>query len=268
MNYSITEYSKTAAALAELAEKYQGIVYDVLTPAGLKDAKAARAELRAIRIDLEKTRKEIKSPALLRCQLIDSEAKKIAAELEALENPIDAQIKAEEERKEFERTRAEREAKEKAEAEERAAKEAEEKRMAEERAEIARQQAEIEEQKRIARLIIEEEQREARLKIEEAERAARLAREEADRAARIEREKEEAKLKAERDRIDAERRAAEEKERKAREEAEEKEREIQRKKEERLGARDILKLFRERHGEKIEFAEIITAIDNYFAAVK
>lgn len=108
---SVAEYSPTAAALAELRQKHQGVVYDVAQPRQMKLAKEARAEIRTYRTDLEKLRKEIKAPALERCRLIDAEAKRITEELVALEEPIDVQIKAEEARKqaeELERLEAER----------------------------------------------------------------------------------------------------------------------------------------------------------------
>lgn len=99
MTTAIAEYSATDSALAELRTKYATVVYDVTTSKGMEQAKKARAELRDYRVTLEKTRVEIKAPALERCRQIDSEAKRITAELEALELPIDEQIKAEEQRK-------------------------------------------------------------------------------------------------------------------------------------------------------------------------
>lgn len=101
----IAEYNATAAALADLRSKYEKVLFPVETPKGMKDALAARKELRDIRFGLEKMRKEIKEPVLRRCQLIDSEAKEITARLTALEDPIDKQIKAEK----LERERVERE---------------------------------------------------------------------------------------------------------------------------------------------------------------
>lgn len=97
---TIAEYSPTAKALAELKAKFQGIAYDVTTTAGMDTAKKDRRELVTLRTDLEKKRKEIKAPALERCNAIDAEAKRITAEILQLEGPIDEQIKAEEERKE------------------------------------------------------------------------------------------------------------------------------------------------------------------------
>jgi len=96
----IAEYTRTAAALADLRQRHAGVVYEVTVPKEMKLAKEARAELRGLRTSLEKTRVEIKAPALERCRLIDAEAKRITAELVALEEPIDVQIKTEETRAE------------------------------------------------------------------------------------------------------------------------------------------------------------------------
>lgn len=104
----IAEYSVTAAALGQLRAKYERVLFAVTTTAGMKDAIAARAELRGLRIGLESMRKEIKAPALERTRLIDAEAKQITAELVALEDPIHAQIKAEECRKEAEKAERDR----------------------------------------------------------------------------------------------------------------------------------------------------------------
>jgi hypothetical protein len=112
MTTTITEYSATDGALAELRTKYEAVVYDVTTGKGMEQAKKARAELREHRVALEKERVRIKAPALARCRDIDSEAKRITVELEALEEPIDSQIKQEECRKQLEkdaREQAERE---------------------------------------------------------------------------------------------------------------------------------------------------------------
>jgi colicin import membrane protein len=100
--YQIVEYSSTAAALAELRSRYAA-PFDVATPKGMALAKEARAEVRGYRTALETLRKEIKAPALERCRLIDDEAKRITAELLKIEEPIDQQIKAEEQRREAEK---------------------------------------------------------------------------------------------------------------------------------------------------------------------
>ncbi len=116
MTTSIQEYSVTDQALAELRQKYAGILFDVTTGKGMAAAKEARAELRGYRVTLEAKRKEIKEPALTRCREIDSEAKRITAELESLEDPIDDSIKAEETRKEREKAAKEQAERERMEA--------------------------------------------------------------------------------------------------------------------------------------------------------
>lgn len=103
MTTQISEYSKTEAALADLKSRYAGVEFEIATTAGMNSAKAARAELRGYRVNLEKKRKEIKAPALERCNLIDTEARRITAALLELEDPIDELIKQEEARKDAER---------------------------------------------------------------------------------------------------------------------------------------------------------------------
>lgn len=102
---AIVEYRPVAAALAELRKKYGNVVYDVTTTAGMRDAVAARAEIRTLRTSLEKERQRIKRPALERARLIDDEAKTITAALVELETPIHEAIKEEERRKEEEKAR-------------------------------------------------------------------------------------------------------------------------------------------------------------------
>lgn len=106
----ITEYNKTVAELAKLKEKFAGATYEVATTAGMEAARRDRRELVTLRTDLEKKRIEIKAPALERCKQIDAEARRITAEIEALEKPIDDQIKAEEAKKEAIRIEKERQA--------------------------------------------------------------------------------------------------------------------------------------------------------------
>ena len=100
---AIAEYSPTAAALADLEARMGKVVYDVSTPAGMAAAKKDRAEVRDLRVALEKKRVEIKAPALKRCNEIDTEAKRITAELLKYETPPDQAIKAHEAKIEAER---------------------------------------------------------------------------------------------------------------------------------------------------------------------
>lgn len=99
----IAEYSATAAALGELSSRYKAVVFDVTTKAGMEAAKAARKELRDLRVALEEKRKELKAPALERARLIDDEAKEIKEAIVELEQPIAAQIEVEEKRAEREK---------------------------------------------------------------------------------------------------------------------------------------------------------------------
>ena len=108
MTTQIAEYSPTAAAMAELRQKYENAVFEVSTTNGMAEAIAARRAIREPRIALEKLRKELKAPALERSRLIDAEAKELTQQLEALEGPIDAQIKAEEQRKDADKAERER----------------------------------------------------------------------------------------------------------------------------------------------------------------
>jgi hypothetical protein len=108
MTTEITEYTQTEAALADLRQRYKNVVFDVATTKGMDLARKSRAEIVKLRTSLESKRVEIKAPALERCRLIDAEAKRITAELLALEQPIDALIKAEEQRKAAEKSEKER----------------------------------------------------------------------------------------------------------------------------------------------------------------
>lgn len=102
-NNEIAEYSVTTAALAKLKTELSGKKYAVDNATGMALAKFDRRGLVTLRTDLEKKRKEIKAPALAHCALIDNEAKRITLELRELEDPIDAQIKAQEEIEEAKR---------------------------------------------------------------------------------------------------------------------------------------------------------------------
>ncbi len=265
---AIAEYSQVEATLATLGERYRGVVYAVATKPGMIDALKARREIREIRTAIEKTRVEIKVPALKRCQQIDSEAKRITLALLALEDPIDGQIKKEETRKAEEAAAVQRAEAERIAAEERAEREAEEKRLAGERAEIARRQVELDRAEAEARAKIEANERESRRKIEEEERAARLKREAEEREARIDHEAKEAALKVEREKLEAERRAVEEQARKDREAKEAKEREIQREKNEVLDGHAMLTAFVRRFGKLPEFSKIANTIDKFLVGGK
>lgn len=278
---AIAAYSATEAALTDLATKYKGVVYDVTTASGMAEAKKARGEIREHRTTLEKARVKEKAQSLEYGRFVDTEAKRIADRIAALEDPIAGMIKAEEQKAELARQEAVRIEAERLQAVEAAKRKAEEDRIAQANAEIARRQAELDllESKRIAaeaeaRRKIEAEQRESRRLIEEEERKSRLAREEADRAARKIREAEELELKAERERIEKERRAIEDRERKEREakqieanrvraQEEEAARELQRQKNEILDAQQMLESFCSRFGHLKQFESIVGIIESF-----
>lgn len=104
----IVEYSKTEAALADLRTKYAGVVFDLKTTKGDKEARAARLELVTLRTSLEKKREEFKAPALAFGNKIDAEAKRVKAEIVKLETFIDQQIKADEDRRAAEKAEKDR----------------------------------------------------------------------------------------------------------------------------------------------------------------
>lgn len=106
----IAEYSPVESGLSELRSRMGSVVYDVTTPAGMVSARKDRRECVILRTALEEKRIALKAGILERGRLIDGEAKRIRSAIEAMEEPIDAQIKKEESRKE--RERVEREAKE------------------------------------------------------------------------------------------------------------------------------------------------------------
>ena len=268
MSTQIVEYSATEAALADLAQRYKGVVFDVSVPEQLQTAKVARNDIRGYRTALEKKRVELKADVLERGRLIDGEAKRITAALYALEDPIEDQIKAEERRKEGERLAAEKAEADRIIAEDAARKKAEEDRMAAERAEIARRQAEL-----------DKAERESRRKIEEQEREARVRQEVLDREARTKREAAEAATKAEAERVAVARREVEERERAARladEERQRKEREAQeaiarealRKKNESLDGWAILSNFVKRYAKVEEFDDVVADLNKHLRKVK
>jgi hypothetical protein len=128
----VGEYSAVQAVLSDLKTRYAVIKWDVTTPKGMVEARKAREVIREWRTGLEKERQRIKASVLERGRLIDTEAKRITAELVSLETPIDALIKEEDGTKERERKAVEEQAE-----------------MDRQRAEIARKQREQDEQARM-----------------------------------------------------------------------------------------------------------------------
>lgn len=100
---AVTSMNALTAGLADLSKRFKGVVYDVTTTKGMAEAKAARKEIAGPRIEVEKIRKAAKAPILELGRKLDAEAARITKELESLEDPIDQQITAEENRIKAER---------------------------------------------------------------------------------------------------------------------------------------------------------------------
>lgn len=81
------------------------VAYDIATTAGMAQAKELRASFRDIRTSVENVRKERKAPIIEAGKLLDQRAAELKAEVEPLEDKYDAEIKAEEQRKEAEKQR-------------------------------------------------------------------------------------------------------------------------------------------------------------------
>lgn len=104
---AVGEFNATRAGIESLRARFDGAVYDVTTPKGMTLAKEARAEIKRPRVNIEKLRKAAKAPILELGRAIDGRAKELTAELVAIEEPIDAQIKIEEQRVADEKAAAE-----------------------------------------------------------------------------------------------------------------------------------------------------------------
>jgi hypothetical protein len=203
MAVALIQYEPTDAAIAEMKQRLKAELFDCSTPSGYEGCRKAIAEVRSIRVNIEKHRVALKAEALEYGRKVDSEAKRITAELESIEDPLKAKKQAIDDEKE----RIKREAEEKRLAaikaeQDRIAAEAEAKRQAEIAAENARMAAEREalrvEQEKLA--AERDELDRQKLAKETAERVERETRE------RIERERIEAERTA---KVEAERLAAE-----------------------------------------------------------
>ena len=97
---SVPGFMTCAEIVSKLRIKYHGKTYDVTTPAGMKEAIDARAELRAIRITLDKEKPKVKEDARKFLDSVEKEYKAIRGAIIEYEDIPDAAIHAEEERKE------------------------------------------------------------------------------------------------------------------------------------------------------------------------
>ena len=201
----LAKFSCVEAGLAALRQKHGNVVYAVATTAGMEDAKAARAEIRAGRFAVEKLRKTAKTPLLQIGRRIDQEAIRITEAILEVEQPIDDQIKAEEARR-----LAEREAKRAAEVERLRLEAAEKLRIEQEqleaqRAEIARHQALLAEERLAAERETAAERARINEELDKARHEAKAAREKADADAAEARREAELELAAQRRALEEER---------------------------------------------------------------
>lgn len=196
----LAKFNIADATIAEMRENFLSIkVADHTDKFHAEVAHNRRMEVRALRINVEKTRKELKEGFLRAGQAIDAEAKRITALL----TPIEEYLQEQEDIVAKYKARMDAEAKAKAEAErlaeeaarqaerdaieaERAKLEAERRAIEEEKARIERDKAHRAEVERAALLAAEQAAfaTEQRLK-HEAEQKARAEQEEKERAARV-----------------------------------------------------------------------------------
>lgn len=108
VNGIVGDFDSVAAGLADLATKYKNTVYAVATTKGMEEAKAARMEVREARFKVQRALEAAKSPLNTLKADITARANEIIAQITPLEDPIDAQIKAEEKRKADEKAERER----------------------------------------------------------------------------------------------------------------------------------------------------------------
>jgi len=217
--FSATEvdYGVAETTISDLKSRYSGLT--IRSNADYEKVRLAIADVRAIRVGVEKSRKELKADALEFGRRVDAEAKRVTALLEEVETPLLVEKLRVDRERAAQRERKEAEARAKAEAEIAEAKRLEEERIATEQAKREAELAAERERLVAERAALEASQREldaARLEFERA-RQAELDRANAERA-KVQAEREELE-RAERERLEAIE-FAERQEREAREQAE------------------------------------------------
>ncbi|MFY3460923.1 hypothetical protein ACOTJD_30140 [Achromobacter xylosoxidans] len=96
---AIVEFNAVQKGLAALRQELDGVQFDVTTTAGDKAARAARARCVSIRTSADAAYEGWNKPMLAKQREMRAILAKIKDEVKAVEEPIDAQIKAEEARK-------------------------------------------------------------------------------------------------------------------------------------------------------------------------
>ena len=97
METQIVKYNVTDAEISEITNKYQGI--EVKDSASYKTVAAGLAECRAMRVDIESRRKELKSASLEYGRKVDGEAKRLTLLISPTEDALKAEKKKEDDKK-------------------------------------------------------------------------------------------------------------------------------------------------------------------------
>lgn len=235
MSAQLVTYDVSEAWISQTRMNFQDL--SAATPGGYEEVRLAIANVRDVRVAIEKRRVELKADALSYGRLVDSEAKRFMTLLLEIEDPlrakkaaiddVAARKKAEAEAEKIRAVEAEIAAnRAKQEAEARAVREAEEKRLADERAALAAERKKLEaeqaalESQRLA--AIAESQAKERAEAARIEAARKAEQERLDAAAAAER----TRIDAEREKLAAERRQEEERQRAQRQALEAEERRI------------------------------------------
>lgn len=99
MENQITEYNEFRGNIAKLIEENKLTAFDYESAKGEKEARSYIYKLRQTKTAVDATRKEIKTPALERCRLIDGEAKTLIETIEAMievhKKPLDEKAERE-----------------------------------------------------------------------------------------------------------------------------------------------------------------------------
>lgn len=107
-DHAAQEMAKLEEGLTDLETRFKGVVFDVTTTKGMDEARKARQEIRQPRYDVQNIAKAKKSELAAISKKIGERAEQVISRIEAIEEPIDKQIKAEEERKAAEKAERER----------------------------------------------------------------------------------------------------------------------------------------------------------------
>jgi hypothetical protein len=104
----VHKFDPIEAELATLEQRYKDVVYDVTSPTGMREAKAARQEIRQPRYAAQNIIDEAKAPLNAMKAAISARGTAIVSRIAAIEAPIHQQITEEEERKAAEKAEQER----------------------------------------------------------------------------------------------------------------------------------------------------------------